>query len=226
MKAEEIAQLCGRLRRIGAAVTSDVLGEMGLRNQVVSSEIRLIGNTVIAGPAMCVRGERSDKAHKIAFDMDRRLTRGAIAVLATGDYQDSAVIGGNIALSFKLHGAQAVVTDGGIRDAVEFDEAGLPVFCRFRTPLAPKGRWSYAAIDEPVSLPGQIGTPVPVRPGDILHGDGDGIVVVPREHLATVVADAEAVEAIEIRIKQALREGEDREKAYNGNPRFGHIRKL
>ena len=226
MKPEDILQLCERLRRLGAALTSDVLGEMGLRNQVVSHRIRLLGTGVVAGPAMCVRGERSDKAHKIAFDMDRRLSPGAIAVLATGDYQDSAIIGGNIALSFKLHGAQAVVTDGGIRDAVEFEDAGLPVFCRFRTPLAPKGRWSYVAIDEPVSLPGQTDIPVPVRPGDILHGDSDGIVVVPAEHLATVVPDAEVVEGIENRIKQALREGQDREKAYAEHPRFGHIRKL
>lgn len=226
MKPEDIRQLCERLRRLGAAVTSDVLGEMGLRNQVVSSRICLNGKTVVAGPAMCVRGERSDKAHKIAFDMDRRLTPGAIAILATGDNQESAVIGGNIALSFKLRGAQAVVTDGGIRDAAEFEEAGLPVFCRFRTPLAPKGRWSYVAIDEPVSLPGQTGIPVPIRPGDIVHGDADGIVVVPAEYLATVVPDAEIVEGIENRIKQALREGQDREKAYTEHPRFEHVRKL
>jgi 4-hydroxy-4-methyl-2-oxoglutarate aldolase len=119
-----------------------------------------------------------------------------------------------------------VVTDGGIRDALEFEEAGLPVFCRFRTPLAPKGRWSYAAIDEPVAMPGQAGDAVTIRPGDILHGDGDGLVVVPRQHLASVVADAEEVERIEKRIRQALRDGADRERAYGDNPRFGHIRKL
>lgn len=226
MKPDEIADACERLRRFGAAVTSDVLGEMGLRAQVVSSEIRPLGRQIVAGPAMCVRGERSDKTHKIAFHMDRRLTDGAVAVLATGDYQDSAVIGGNIALSFRLHGAHAVVTDGGIRDALEFEEAGLPVFCRFQTPLAPKGRWSYVAIDEPISLPGQTGIAVSVGPGDVLHGDGDGLVVVPREYLSSVVADAEEVERIEHRIKQALRDGADREQAYAENPRFGHIRKL
>jgi regulator of RNase E activity RraA len=115
VNADDTAALCERLRKLGAAVTSDVLGEMGLRSQVLSAGIRALGNDIVAGPALCVRGERSDQAHRIAFDMDRRLTPGAIAVLATGDYQDSAVIGGNIALSFTLRGAQAVVTDGGTR---------------------------------------------------------------------------------------------------------------
>ncbi len=225
MTDEDFLSLCERLRRMGTAVTSDVLGEMGLRNQVLSSTIRPLGEPVVAGPAFCVRGERTDKPHRIAFEMDRQLSTDAIVVLATGEYQESAVIGGNIALSFRLHGAQAVVTDGGIRDGGEFAEAGLPVFCRFRSPLAPKGRWSYTEIGQAVTLPGQAGAAVTVRPGDILHGDGDGLVVVPREHLAQVVRDAEEVDRIENRIKQALRDGADREAAYADNPRFAHIRK-
>lgn len=158
--------------------------------------------------------------------MDRRLFPGAVVVLATGGYSESAVIGGNIALSFKLHGSVAVVTDGGARDVAEFAEIGLPLFCAFTTPLAPKGRWIYTELDETVNLPGITGSPVSIDPGDVLHGDADGIVVVPHEYLASVVADAEAVERIENTIKEELRLGEDREAVYGRNPRFGHIRKI
>ena len=70
------------------------------------------------------------------------------------------------------------------------------------------------------------GNRVLIRPGDILHGDADGIVVIRREHLASVVPDGEEVERIENRIKDELRRGGDRESVYGRNPRFGHIRKL
>ena len=127
--SENFASLLARLSKLPAAVTSDVLGEMGLRDQALTSGIRMVGNAkAIAGPAFCIRGEASFKASGVAFDMDRKLYPGAIVVIATGGYAGSAVIGGNVALSFKLRGAVAVVTDGGARDRDEFAEIGMPLF--------------------------------------------------------------------------------------------------
>lgn len=227
MSGDSLAALCGRLQRLPAAVSSDVLEEMGLHDQVLSNAIRLVGRPqIVAGPALCVRGEKSAGTSRTGFEMDRRLTQGSVVIIATGGWHGSAVIGGNIGLSFKLHGAAAVLTDGGARDTDEFAGIDLPLFCAFTTPLAPKGRWIHTALEEPVELPGQSGKAVVVRPGDIVHGDADGAVIVPRQHLAQMVADAEELERIEARIKEALRSGADREKAYAENPRFAHIRKI
>ncbi len=227
MSGDDVAALCRRLQRLPAAVSSDVLGEMGLHDQVLSNAIRLVGRSrIVAGPALCVRGEQSAGASMVGFEMDRRLPQGSVAIIATGGWRGSAVIGGNIGLSFKLRGAAAVLTDGGARDTDEFAGIDLPLFCAFTTPLAPKGRWTYTALEEPVELPGQSGRAVVVRPGDIVHGDADGAVIVPRQHLAQVVPDAEELERVEGRIKEALRAGADREKAYADNPRFVHIRKI
>ena len=52
---------------------------------------------------------------------------------------------------------------------------------------------------------------VPVRPGDLIHGDRDGVVVIPREHSASVAADAEEMERLEGNIKLDLEAGADRE---------------
>jgi regulator of RNase E activity RraA len=131
-----------------------------------------------------------------------------------------------MALSFSLRGCSGVVTDGAIRDADEFEETGLPVFCSFTTPLAPMGRWHYTSLDVPVDLPGQSAVRVTVRPGDYLVGDRDGVVVVPREIAAQVAAYAEVLERAEGRIKEDLRAGGDREEVYRRNDRFGHIAKL
>ena len=117
------------------------------------------------------------------------------------------------------------MTDGGVRDAAEFAEIGLPVFASFLTPLSNKGLWAFTAVDDPVDLPGQNGGAVRVASGDWIHADRDGVVVIPAAHAAQVVADAEVVEAVEGRIKQALLAGEDREAVYARHDRFGHIRK-
>lgn len=62
------AALCARLAKLPAAVTSDVLGEMGMRNQVVTSTIRLLGSAKpVAGPALCVRGEKKRQRIKVGL---------------------------------------------------------------------------------------------------------------------------------------------------------------
>ena len=157
--------------------------------------------------------------------MDRRLNAGCVVVIASGGFRAGAVVGGNIGLSFKLHGCAGVLTDGGIRDAEEFIEIGLPVYSSFTTPLAYKGRWHYAELEVPIALDGLV-SPVRVQPGDIVHADIDGALIIPREHVEQVAADAEVVERTEGTIKQELEAGTDREHVYRRNDRFGHIKRV
>lgn len=87
-------------------------------------------------------------------------------------------------------------------------------------------RWHYAELDVPIALPGQTTASVPVRPGDLIHGDRDGVLVIPREHSASVAADAEEMERLEGKIKLDLEAGADREEVYRRNDRFAHIKKV
>jgi 4-hydroxy-4-methyl-2-oxoglutarate aldolase len=227
-----LPDLTARLLKLPAAVISDVLGEMGLRHQVLSSAIKPIDPASrIAGPAFCIRGEEGPEkparagSPKVGFEMDRHLYHGCVAVIDSGGCRTNATMGGNVAMSFRLRGCGGVVTDGAIRDAAEFGEVGLPAFCTFTTPLAPKGRWHYAELEIPVALPGQTRRTVAIRPGDFLVGDRDGVVVIPRELVEQVTADAEVVERAEGRIKAGLQSGADREDVYAQNDRFSHITK-
>jgi 4-hydroxy-4-methyl-2-oxoglutarate aldolase len=230
---QELETLCAGLARLPTAVVSDVLAAMGLPDQVLASTIKpLDPGARIAGPAFCLKGESGPDQPPVAgvsppvFEMDRRLTPGTVAVIATGGHRTGAVIGGNIGLSFRLKGCVGVVTDGAIRDAAEFAEIGLPLFVTFTTPLSNKGRWHLTEIAVPVSLPGQTAAAVTVAPGDLIQGDGDGVIVIPRRHAAAVLAGAAEVERIESRIKAELRTGEDREAIYRRHDRFGHIKKI
>jgi regulator of RNase E activity RraA len=99
------------------------------------------------------------------------------------------------------------------------------VFSAFTTPLAYKGRWHYAELEVPIALEGLI-SPVRVQPGDIVHADIDGALVIPREHAEQVATDAELVERMEGKIKQDLEAGTDREVVYQRNDRFAHIKRV
>ena len=102
------------------------------------------------GPAEC----------RATFLLDRRVTPGCVAVIATGGHKLGAVIGGNVALAWHRRGCAGVVTDGGIRDAAECGQMGLPVFATFVGPMSNKGLWAFREIGVPVSLPGQRGSAV------------------------------------------------------------------
>lgn len=231
-RAIEIDGLCRRLMSIPVAVMSDVLAAMGLPDQILSSTLRPTGAADrMAGPALCLTGETGPErplpqgARKAVYEMDRRITNGCIAVIATGGYTTTAVIGGNVGISWRRRGCAGVVIDGAIRDAAEFSAIGMPVFAGGVTPLASKGRWSFSEIGVPVVLPGQTSKTVTVRPGDIVHGDHDGVIIIPREHAEQAVRDAEIFEGIEKKIQTELEAGEDREEVYKRNDRLGHIKK-
>lgn len=100
-------------------------------------------------------------------------------------------------------GAAGIVTDGGIRDSAAIARLGLPVF--FAGPSAPSNRILHRAVDHnvPIGCGG-----VAVYPGDIMVGDADGIVVVPRGIVDEVAADAAEQERLENYIRRRVAKGE------------------
>jgi regulator of RNase E activity RraA len=228
-----VEALCTTLTSLPTAVVSDVLGAMGLLDQVLSSGIRPVGPAIcFAGPALCLRGSEGPEPPPLAsgsrplFEIDRSIAKGCVAVIATGGHRIGAVIGGNVALSWHRRGCVGVVTDGGIRDAHECTAMGLPVMAGFVGPMSNKGLWAFREIEITVRLPGQRGRPVTINPGDVIHGDMDGAVIIPRSLVPQVVHDAHILEEIEARIRADLQRGDDREAVYGRHDRFGHIKKI
>ncbi len=77
-------------------------------------------------------------------------------------------------------GAVGMVTDGALRDVDEVHALGFHYFMRF--PVVSHGNFSIVSVNEPIELDGQV-----VNPGDILHGDRNGIVLVPDQVLEGLV---------------------------------------
>ena len=80
----------------------------------------------------------------------------------------------------RKRGARGVIIDGAIRDATEFEEIGFPLFARSRTPHASSKR-RPGEINVPISCGGVI-----VEAGDLIVGDSEGVIVVPRVHIPLV----------------------------------------
>jgi regulator of RNase E activity RraA len=84
-------------------------------------------------------------------------------------------------LKYRTRGAQGVVTSGGCRDTDEVRMQALPVFARYVSQTMTQGRMEYGAHNVPITIGGQR-----VNPGDVVVGDGDGVIIVPQQHAEEV----------------------------------------
>lgn len=235
MDEQQAAALVARLAKLETAGFTDVLDEMGYPGQVLSSDIRPLDPARrMAGIAFCARGENRvvtqtplppDKQVN-AYELERRMQPGLVAVVDAGGNNVGAVIGGFIAISFKNSGCAGFLTNGAVRDSREIIDVGLPTFCRFLSPINSSRRWSIVETDQPVHLPGIAGSPVTIRPGDFLLGDADGVVVIPAEIALPAIEAAEQLDQIERTITQAIRAGGNREELFKKHPRFKHIKRV
>ena len=99
-------------------------------------------------------------------------------------------MGDMMALRMKIRGVAGVVTDGGFRDSPSIATIGLPCFQREGSGPATPIRLHPVEFNSPIGCMG-----VAVYPGDILVGDAEGVVCIPR-HLADEVAE-EAFDAVQ-----------------------------
>ncbi len=214
--ANEIAlhpQTLSRLRSASTASVATLLYKRGFTNAYVQGVAPLgpAGSRMV-GPAFTLRyiPARPDTDPIEAFREPDHPQRVAIeqcpegAVLVMDCRQDaSAASAGSILLTrLQIRGGAGVVTDGGIRDAQGAAALDMPVFAA--RPSAPTNLTKHHAVD--IDVPIGCGG-VAVYPGDIIHGDGDGVMVIPR-HLADEVAqEAIGMERFEAFVLQEVLRG-------------------
>ncbi|MSQ89182.1 MAG: RraA family protein [Betaproteobacteria bacterium] len=151
----------------------------------------------VCGPALtCYCSPTDNLAAMAALDFAKK---GDVIVIAARNDQTAAVIGDRWAMWAKKVGVAGIVCDGLVRDIVGLLQVGIPVFARG---LAPNSGFKHG--------PGEINTRVScggiaVDPGDIVVGDRDGVVVVPRADAGTVAARLAEVRKKEVALDAAVR---------------------
>ncbi len=116
------------------------------------------------------------------------LRAGSVLVIDGHEDGDTGTIGSNNSMLWRTKGTVGIVTSGGARDTDEIIKQGIPLY--FRNPgrgIRP-GRNEVESVNRPVTVGGVL-----VRPGDVVVGDGDGVVVVPREHAESVARMARKI---------------------------------
>jgi regulator of RNase E activity RraA len=113
---------------------------------------------------------------------------GTVIAINTAGCTNVGFWGSMIALVAKSKGVEGVVLDGGCRDTWEIQHIRFPVFCRVRGRTEVVGRLEVPS--ENINIPILVGG-VTVNPGDVIVGDDDGVVVVPRKMSHQVLERAE-----------------------------------
>ncbi len=127
--------------------------------------------------------------------------KGDVIIAAAEGFMGAAIVGDNVAAMARNRGVVAMVTDGVVRDTPGLIAVGLPMFAAGVTPNSCNK-----------SGPGRVGFPivvggVAVEPGDVVLGDVDGVVVVPRARAEQVLARLDQVLQAEAALQARIAAG-------------------
>lgn len=164
------------------AAVCDILDSMGYREQAMHQRLRPLDpeHCVFVGRARTIRWLETDyvveeNPYGKEIEAMDSLGPGDVVVHSTDSSGTNAPWGELMSTAAKIRGAVGCVCDSQIRDCVKIKALEFPVFYTGIRPLDSKGRGLVVAYDVPVRCGGVL-----VHPGDLVFGDFDGVVVVPK----------------------------------------------
>jgi regulator of RNase E activity RraA len=164
------------------AVLSDVLDELGFRDQAMPPSIRPLDEELtLAGFARTglyrevFHAAAGENPYELEIALIDDLKPDDVAVFGCCGSRRIAPWGELLSTASRARGASGCVTDGFVRDVRAIRALRFPVFHGGIAPLDSKGRGKVVEIDTPIRCGG-----VAVAPGDLVFGDADGVIVVPR----------------------------------------------
>lgn len=175
------AALVARAREIPVAVVGDVANRL---QAFAAGYVQYGRRKRFAGPALTVRVRPGDNLflHK-AIDLAQP---GDVLVVDAGGAYNTAILGAMMSHYAKTRGIEALVVDGAIRDVEELAALDIAVVARGATPNGPF-KTGPGEIGYPIAVGG-----VSIAAGDLLIGDHDGALVIPRSQADAILPLAEA----------------------------------
>ena len=184
---------------LGAATLHEAAGRIG----ALPAAIRPVRPGMrVAGPALTVRSPSGDNLwlHRAIY----RARPGEVIVCDVGDEPEYGYWGEVMVLASVVRGVAGLVISGGVRDSDRFDAYAFPAFS---ATVSIRGTGKDPAGDGAVGVPIRIGE-VDIRPGDLVVGDADGVVVLPAELASRAVSAGRDRERKEQDVFARLRAGE------------------
>jgi 4-hydroxy-4-methyl-2-oxoglutarate aldolase len=195
---------------IPTAVVSDALVHLGIVPHVIRGVAplspfgpgaRMIGRAVTMGYAPVTEPHPFYEAPYLPYNVIPECRPGDVIVVASQD-APVAIWGDNMARMAHAHGLAGAVVDAPARDVAGIRASGFTMFTKGATPESAIDYYEAVTLNEPIEVSG-----VAVSPGDIVVGDGDGVVVVPSGRVADVEWAIGQIEAAEAWMGKALAAG-------------------
>lgn len=189
---------------IGHQITG---GFMKMEIKPVADEMK------VCGPAYTIQGFERDST-SLYYAM-QKAPKGSVLVIDRGTETTYAWVGEFVAIMAQQCGMAGIIIDGPATDKLALKKGSFPVFCTGFSPITSMVTGtSKGAVQIPISCGGTV-----VKPGDIILGDADGVIVVPEDFLP-YLETAEKKEAAEIARREFLANGG----IYNKRPDFDVVK--
>ncbi|WP_105374703.1 4-carboxy-4-hydroxy-2-oxoadipate aldolase/oxaloacetate decarboxylase [Neorhizobium huautlense] len=174
------------LSRHSVATIHEAQGRLG----ALSSRIKPVDRAMsFCGTAFTVKcAPRDNIMLQVAIHYAKA---GDVIVVSAGEYEEAGSFGDVLANACLAKGIEAVVTDTGVRDTADLIKLGLPVFS---LSVCVKGtvKETLGQINADIVVGDEL-----IRPGDVVRGDADGVVVIRREDAAAVAVKSQQREEAE-----------------------------
>lgn len=200
-------EIIARYEKLYTGAISDVLREHCLTEQTLPNNLLpLRPERTVAGFAFTVKSAPNTKiTGELTFrtQMLDEMKPNSFVVWDTSGDNEATAWGGVMTATAMAKGIRAAVVDGGIRDTHQILEKDFPIYYRYRSPNGSLGRCLISHYQTPI----KIGSTW-IRPGDIIVGDIDGVIAVPRKIAVEVLLRAEEILRNEKKIFGWVADGE------------------
>jgi 4-hydroxy-4-methyl-2-oxoglutarate aldolase len=190
-----------RAARLDTTSLSDALDRLGIAGQCLNIKpldwtFQTAGRayTILYGPSATPSGTVGDYIDDVE--------PGSVIVLDNGGRENATVWGDILTSLASRRRIAGTVIDGACRDTRLAREIGYPIFSRSYSMRTGKDRVQVEGVNCAVNI-----GDARIAPGDILRGDADGVLVIPRAHEDAVLAAAEDIDDTEQRIRKLLDQG-------------------
>ena len=208
------------MSRFYTPLVSDVMDSLGLPSGVLHRSVQTIFPDVdlkVCGIAFPCRVVPTDQYVEIdnLLAMVDAIPEHAFVVVAADADTDAALWGGLMSARAMARGAVGAVVNGGVRDLEQILNLEFPVFGTYRCIKDIRRRGYMDSWDVPVMMDG-----VPVSPGDVVFGDTNGVLVIPRKHFPVVYAELEKALGEESATQDGLVSGASAQELFDRHGRF------
>ena len=204
-----VEEMAERYSKLYTAAISDIFQERDLHHQWLGPDIKCktkdLNREVVAGIAFTVQwilDPLADERDRPAAKMVESYSKDSIIVVDAGNDNVSGFWGELATTVCMRNGVRGAVINGGAKDTGFVKLMGFPIFCRFTSPVDGFYRSRLRGWQIPIWI-----NDILIRPFDMIVGDSDGVLVIPKEIAEEILIETERRSQDETKTRTLLKDG-------------------